>query len=215
MSRSHLPNWTLILSPKYLSNIPQEEEKYSRRKEQPLLLDDDDDDDEDKDEDEEEEEEHPALADSVPPVHLILSSDHRQTARDYTYHLEEVGIDLGPRYDSIGESSSCSSTGKDQFGDPREAVESSTEKKNVKPLEGSITRVTELNCSPGAGQQDIYLLIRGIHRTGNTPDNQHRGSGFPERHGYSSKRPADRKSQVVTLNEMQQADNLTEAGPVD
>ncbi|GKG44607.1 hypothetical protein Tco_0486045, partial [Tanacetum coccineum] len=33
----------------------------------------DDDNDEDEDEDEEEEEEHPALADSVPPVHSWLT----------------------------------------------------------------------------------------------------------------------------------------------
>ncbi|GJR60025.1 hypothetical protein Tco_1502187 [Tanacetum coccineum] len=50
--------------------------------------DDDDDDDEDEDEDEEEEEEHPALADSVPPVHRMTA---RISIRD------EPSISLPPR----------------------------------------------------------------------------------------------------------------------
>ncbi|GKG15626.1 hypothetical protein Tco_0357949, partial [Tanacetum coccineum] len=50
--------------------------------------DDDKDDDEDKDEDKEEEEEHPALADSVPPVHCMTA---RISIRD------EPSISLPPR----------------------------------------------------------------------------------------------------------------------
>ncbi|GKG25379.1 hypothetical protein Tco_0396007, partial [Tanacetum coccineum] len=50
--------------------------------------DDDDDDDEDKDGDEEEEDEHPALADSIPPVHRMTA---RISIRD------EPSISLPPR----------------------------------------------------------------------------------------------------------------------
>ncbi|GJZ78996.1 hypothetical protein Tco_0643833, partial [Tanacetum coccineum] len=56
----------------------------------PADRDDDDDDDEDEDEDEEEEEEHPALADSVPPVHRMTA---RISIRD------EPSISLPPRED--------------------------------------------------------------------------------------------------------------------
>ncbi|GJT06981.1 hypothetical protein Tco_0841443 [Tanacetum coccineum] len=51
--------------------------------------DDDDDEDEDEDEDEEEEEEHPALADSVLPVHRMTA---RISIRDYhPYHKVLLG----------------------------------------------------------------------------------------------------------------------------
>ncbi|GKG07806.1 hypothetical protein Tco_0333638, partial [Tanacetum coccineum] len=49
---------------------------------------DDDDDDEDEDEDKEEEEEHPALADSIPPVHRMTA---RISIRD------EPSVSLPPR----------------------------------------------------------------------------------------------------------------------
>ncbi|GJR17030.1 hypothetical protein Tco_0965557 [Tanacetum coccineum] len=51
--------------------------------------DDDDDNDEDEDEDEEEEEEHPALADSVSPVHRILARDLSGNIHTLTSLYEE------------------------------------------------------------------------------------------------------------------------------
>ncbi|GKB43766.1 hypothetical protein Tco_0888708 [Tanacetum coccineum] len=84
----------------------------------------------DKDDDEEEEEEHPALADSILPIHRmttrisirdepsislpprekLLSSDHRIDKPEITLPpWKRLGIDLGPRYE-IGESSAVATT---------------------------------------------------------------------------------------------------------
>ncbi|GKA01992.1 hypothetical protein Tco_0674657, partial [Tanacetum coccineum] len=82
----------------------------------PTDRDDDDDDDENEDEDEEEEEEHPALADSVPPIHRMTS---RISIRD------EPSISLPPREErvhfasptpsrEIGESSAASAARQDR-----------------------------------------------------------------------------------------------------
>ncbi|GKC39314.1 hypothetical protein Tco_1051698 [Tanacetum coccineum] len=116
-SRSHLPRWTLFLSqyeilpaeeqplpaaaspttnsPGYVPESDPEEEPEEDNEDPeedpadyPADRDDDDDDDEDEDEDEEEEEEHPALADSVPPVHRMTA---RISIRD------EPSISLPPR----------------------------------------------------------------------------------------------------------------------
>ncbi|GJT70132.1 hypothetical protein Tco_1029418 [Tanacetum coccineum] len=67
---------------------PEEDDEDPEEDPADYPADGDDDDDEDEDEDEEEEEEHPALADSVPPVHRMTA---RISIRD------EPSISLPPR----------------------------------------------------------------------------------------------------------------------
>ncbi|GJT90121.1 hypothetical protein Tco_1078966 [Tanacetum coccineum] len=81
----------------------------------------DDDDDNDDDEDEDEEEEHPASADSVPPVHRMITGYLSGMSHPYHFLLgkrtdrpeitlpprKRLGIDLGPRYEIRGSSAAA------------------------------------------------------------------------------------------------------------
>ncbi|GKF90181.1 hypothetical protein Tco_0264144, partial [Tanacetum coccineum] len=70
-----------------LADYPANRDDDDEEEEEPFG-DDADDEDEDEDEDEEEEEEHPALADSVPPVHCMTAKISIQ---------DEPSISLPPR----------------------------------------------------------------------------------------------------------------------
>ncbi|GJU76262.1 hypothetical protein Tco_1273332 [Tanacetum coccineum] len=101
---------------------PEEDDEDPEEDPTDYPADRDDEDDDDEDEDEEEEEEHPALADSVPPVHCMtarisirdepsISLPPREEDRpEITLPpRKRLGIDLGPRYE-IGESSAAAAT---------------------------------------------------------------------------------------------------------